>query len=361
MLIEKDEDEQQIIVKSGFKTTILPPTHFQFYPIQYVMRKSIFKGILNVLFLSLPLMHSTPCHAQYWKTLRPGALPWAQEDFKGKLKFASFKEYSVNDKRKKLEVNTTYQFDEGGKPIEKIVLKNGSLVSKAIYKYDIHGNIIENEESKFLFKYDGNGNVIEELEYPSADSTNGVFVVRRTYKSDSIGNTTEMNEFRNGHLAMKIACEYDKQGRKIKLTYVDGDKSNPLISHLNISSNGATRDTTVRIYAGENPWNETFKYDLNGKMVEYTNGSEIRTIDLAGKKAYQSYKSDDKKAGEVYIYKCDKNGFVLGSPLNDQGHRFNRWIATRDVHGNILHREFFDFKSGVLNRMDEWQYQYGEK
>lgn len=107
------------------------------------------------------------------------------------------------------------KFDSNGKKIEmKEYDANGHLNGKEIYKYDTNRNLIEMNEyysaeslpvSKTIYKYNTHGDKIEEVYY-----SRGVLDGRRVFEFDKNGNMIKIDEYsHDGSLRLKETLKYD--------------------------------------------------------------------------------------------------------------------------------------------------------
>ena len=171
----------------------------------------------------------------------------------------------VSQGEERLDVKTSYEYDEKGNVIEKF-----GHWHRVIFKYDKNDNVIEEVNYKWddfkkswyesdcsikyklTYLYDENGNVIEKISYGSDGS-------KASFKFDESGNLIEYEHYRKyeNDISM-ISIEY-------KLTYKYDEDGN-VIENFGDQRTYSKRGKVISIE--ENQCERTYKYDEKGNMIE---------------------------------------------------------------------------------------------
>ena len=117
-----------------------------------------------------------------------------------------------------------YKYDETGKLIEENWINDNGIASKAMYKYDLKGNIVEKSffkldgtlDWKTTSVYDSNNNIIENIDWNSK----GKIDWRTTYKVNDKGKVVEETLYKRGtKFYIMYKTEYDSFGNKTKTNW----------------------------------------------------------------------------------------------------------------------------------------------
>ncbi len=239
---------------------------------------------------------------------------------------------------------TEYKYDELNRLIE-TVSSGGDSVQ---YKYDNEKNVTEFIDAKgesYKYLYDSCGRKIEETDRLGN---------KQKYEYDAVGNLITKIDF-NG---AKTNYKYDKTGHQIKVEFEDGsskafsyDKVYNLITAENgVRSNSYSYDNQNRIITSkDNDIGQTIKYEYDSE------GRRTKITYLEGKR-YQKYiwgktgklLSVRDKEGNITVYSYDKLGRETGVEYPNHVKESRKYDASgrlvmvkAELHGAVLGAESY--------------------
>ena len=188
-----------------------------------------------------------------------------------------------------------YEFNRSGDNLKKDTYKEGELDSTALYQYDEGGRLINKS-----YKEPNNSKADKELTY--------------SYKLDDYGRVTEELEYVNGKEYYIKQMEYDDLGNEIRYSgaYIGQE---PFIRVSEYDEAGKLQKTTEYTGDVEEACTEYF-YDNNGRLLRFV------TVKDGVEQAYEEYTYDEKghvikfayyekSMGERhYEYAYDQNGLL---------------------------------------------------
>ena len=273
---------------------------------------------------------------------------WKTDNLKGQVKQYSICSYDASDyfgeiQKTNLNIKTTYKYDIKGNLIEENDFKtNGSLNSMTSFTYDEKDNILEGAiynsngqlSSKGTYKYDDNGNQIEHKIYNSV----GSLIFKLIYLYDDKGNIIEYKLYNDdGRLALKETYKYDVKGNQIeKANYKDNlnllsketckfDEKDNQIEQNCINANGSLSHT------------KTCKYDDKGHQIEVL-----------------LYSSDGQSSKEIYLFDHLGNTIEYGIYGLD-GHLLKSIKYKYNDDGNLIEENWYN-ADGNYDRKKTYKY-----
>jgi len=230
-------------------------------------------------------------------------LSLAECNIKGKVKFISFRKYSLGRwNRKVLTAKGYYSYDTSGYLLCHNEYKSDGIQTiGCIYNYDknhraTEWNIMDQgngRDSKIVFKYGKKGNKTEEI----IDDKDPKFSIKATFKYDSAGDEIQEKDYADdGKLKEIISFRYDNKGNQTEVSHLAAlthvvqskftctydDNSNEIAGKKYSSDtavvvkwsckNNDKGKCTEKVYyttEGYMTMKNTFKYDTIGNLTEY--------------------------------------------------------------------------------------------
>lgn len=294
------------------------------------------KLLILSIFTVVSTVYSQNAQPEYFRNA------WEFGKLKGKVKSYTESHFDVDGM---LLSRMTNNFDNTGNLIEEYFYnKNDILQSRNIYIYDTSDKIIErkkfNADGKLLHrkigKFDNKGHIVE-FRNSNSNAANILeikFTCVNTYNdSDKIIEQTRYNSDgrKRRHSTYKYdmdnneleSCEYDAEGVCLsKNIYLYKDKS-----------------IEFAYYYYNGKLSSTFKYDVQGNLIELIVFNEDNTI-----KFTDSYKYNDK------------GSLVETHQYGPDGSLASKNIYKYDYLGNKI--ECSQFVSECRKKYDVWQYEY---
>jgi YD repeat-containing protein len=175
-----------------------------------------------------------------------------------------------------LQLHTTYKYDEHGNAIEEIITQpEANIITKILkeYQYDNSGkkikmletNVRKNTLSEHLYTYHNDGSYDEVIRIQSKDDS------FKSYNAD--GEVTSIKNYSNNSIT---TTDYDKQGNLLKRVSTYSGKVLNEKSYIN-----EYNDTNQLIAVTLENRKRTYEYNENGDVVKetwYKNGTLDRVI-----------------------------------------------------------------------------------
>ena len=232
------------------------------------------------------------------------------------------------DGRDQLLSQTTYEYDEKGRPVREMIYDQDDLVRELRYTYDEEGHILTQEEigpkGQILRGeesiYDEQGN---RTYYKVTEEKGKVTEFSNEYTYDEQGRMLTCAYYYNGTKNGTEVYTYDDQGRLIRME--DGDH------FFEYEYEG---DLLAQIYEEDGlGWYTTFSYDEEGRLV-----LQERLFAL------------DRSLVEALRYTYDTDGrLIREETLDEEGSSKGTITYDYDEYGNPIRRTVYDEAGNVVS------------
>lgn len=201
--------------------------------------------------------------------------------------------HTASQQQGRIKLETTFGFDAAEKENEP---PKDTLTSKAVFKYDEKGNLIEANYydlktnsvfSKDQRVYDDRGNMIEITFFDRNGEINGKY----NYKYDSLNNEIEKNTFWKGKFDGKVVTAYDYEKMIVTVSFYRYDGVLRSSHSYKIDKKG----NHVEDYNADGNITEksTITYDENGNIIkEHSQAWEMDTTNLMVEIKYDKYNNE---------------------------------------------------------------------
>lgn len=197
------------------------------------------------------------------------------------------------EQKGRIKFVTSFGFDAAEKENEP---QKDTLTSKAVYKYDEKGNLVEANYydlktnsvfSKDQRVYDDRGNMVEITFFNRIGEIDGKY----TYTYDSLNNEIEKNTFWKGKFDGKVVTAYDYKNMIVKVSFCKADGNFQNSHSYKIDEKG----NHIEDYDsdGNITSKSTITYDDKGNIIkEHSQAWEMDTTNLVVNIQYDKYNNE---------------------------------------------------------------------
>ena len=255
----------------------------------------------------------------------------------------------------KRQISQKLSFDERGNRIEATTYRDGNVLERLVYTYDVLGRNTGYDEyyavtkqpllgpRKHIYGLNADGKIVEYMVY----DTGGTIASRFTYQYDAKGNKLEEDFYTwTGKRSGRLVYTYDEAGHNLTQTSYNSDD---VVAWKRINTYDAEGHQLewAQYINGLLRYKRSFKHDREGRLAE----QETVEFNAAPSSLRASHAPIPGKI--VYTYN-ERDRSTEISTYDPNGSLKSKEVRTVDEKGNEAGVAFFDEKGSPKNTDIQW-------